>query len=79
MPMDLGSLRRARLLAGTDLAGVSGGFPCSASGHASAALAIPAQGALVGQAVTFQWLAVLPGSNPLGVVTSGGLRVTIGQ
>ena len=62
-----------------DFVAALGTYPLDNQGRASTTLAIPALGALVGQSFTFQWWTMLPGINALGIGTSDGLRVTIGQ
>ena len=78
LPFELSAFGAPGSLLWNDLLWVAGFVPVSATGTAWANLPIPPALALVGQTVTFQWHAFLPGVTPAGAVTSDGLRVTFG-
>lgn len=44
----------------------------------ASSIAVPNDAALVGALVSFQWIAIDPGANSLGIVTSGALTFLIG-
>jgi hypothetical protein len=61
-----------------DVLAVDSLVPVATNGTAGRTLAIPAEPQLVGRVTTFQWAVMKPGANPLGLVTTQGLRVTFG-
>ncbi|HKD99601.1 MAG TPA: hypothetical protein VKE69_01220, partial [Planctomycetota bacterium] len=50
---------------------------CGPSGTVEMAISIPAVASLVGAAIPFQWTALEPGANPLGIVVSEAMSVVL--
>ena len=63
----------------SDLLAFTPMVPVSQQGTATLNLRIPVDSKLVGKTITLQWVALLRRLNPLGAVTSNGLRVTFGR
>lgn len=79
LPFDLAVIGSPGSLLWNELNAVIGLFPVTPQGTASIPIGIPGSPLLVGQTVTFQWLANQFSANPRGPVASDALRVTIGQ
>ena len=79
LPRELGPYGAPGSLVWNDIAAVLGTFPVSPTGTAAVTVPIPPLGALIGETFTFQWYALIPAANAVGVATSDGLRVTIGR
>lgn len=62
-----------------DVLGLIGPLGVQPDGTSSVPVAIPAVPEIIGLPVTFQWLLVVPTANFRGVVTTDGLRVTLGS
>jgi len=79
LPFELSAFGAPGSLLWNEINATFGPFPVNAQGSASVTFVIPSNAFLIGQTFTFQWLAQLQNVNTLGVVSSDGLRVTIGQ
>lgn len=77
--LDLGGIGAAGSHLWTDLRTVLPPAAVDRRGVASLNLRVPAVAELYGRTLTFQWLVFHPPANAAGLVTTGGLRATLGR